>query len=67
MRALVVFSVLFIAGLSTPLQAAEPIPPCRYDNSLIPVVKQAVEWAIADFKASLAPLGAPTASLPHRP
>jgi hypothetical protein len=52
MRALVVFGVLFIAGLSPPLQAAEPIPPCRYDNSLIPIVKQAVEWAIADFKAN---------------
>jgi len=33
-------------------QAADNIPVCRYDNSLIPVVKQAVDWAIAEYRAN---------------
>lgn len=31
------------------LQAAGVIPDCRYDNSLVPIVKHAVDWAIKDF------------------
>jgi len=46
-------TVLLLTGmsmLSQPVCAAEPIPACRYDNSLIPIVKQAVNWTLADFR-----------------
>jgi hypothetical protein len=51
MRTIMAVSLFIIAGITPALHAAEPIPSCRYDNSLIPIVKQAVDWAIADFRA----------------
>ena len=52
MRTIIVLSLFLIPSFSQTTQAAESIPPCRYDNELVPIVRQAVDWAVADYKAS---------------
>lgn len=51
MRFIKAVIILMIVVITPALHAAEQISSCRYDNSLIPIVKQAVDWVIADFRA----------------
>lgn len=46
-----VLSFISISWLVQPVCIAEPIPACRYDNNLVPIVKQAIDWTIDDFKS----------------
>jgi hypothetical protein len=50
MRIMIAVNLLVTLCTISVLKAAESIPSCRYDSSLIPIVKQAVDWAIADLK-----------------